>query len=71
MFLLPESIKKIGSKTTKKRWKHLFPHHKTMIVFLDTQVQITPYYVVLSGRNLNFSKILCMSSKPTNLNGLD
>ena len=62
MFLSPESIKKIGSKTTKKRWKHHFPHHKT----IDIQVQITPYYVVLSGRNSN-SKISCMSSIPTNL----
>ena len=59
--------KKIGSKTTKKRWKHHFPHYKTMGVFLDTQVQITPYYVVLSGRNSNSSYILCMSSIPTNL----
>ena len=40
MFLLPEaeSIKMIGLKTTKKRWKHHFPHHKTMGVFLDIQV---------------------------------
>ena len=36
-------------------------------VFLDIQVQITPYYVVLSGRNANSSLILCMSSIPTNL----
>ena len=47
MFLLPESIKKTGSKTTKKRWKHHFPHHMTMGVFLYIQLQITPYYVVL------------------------
>ena len=33
MFLLPESIKKIGSKTTKKSWKHHYPHHETMGVF--------------------------------------
>ena len=66
MFLLPESIKKIGSKTTEKRWKHYFPHHKTMGVFLDIQVQSTPYNVVLSSRNSN-SYILCISSIPTNL----
>ena len=53
MFRLPESIKKIGSKTTKKRWKHHFPYDKTMGVFLDIQVQITQYYVVLYGRNSN------------------
>ena len=51
----PESIKKVGLKTTKKRWKHNFPHYKSIGVFLDTQVQITPYYVVLSGRNSNSS----------------
>ena len=55
MFLLPESIKKIGSKTTKKIWKHQFRHHKTMGVILDIQVQITPYNVVLFGRNSNSS----------------
>ena len=27
MFLLTESIKKTGSKTTKKRWKHHCLHH--------------------------------------------
>ena len=66
MFLLLESIKKTGLKTTKKSWKHYFPHHRKMGIFLDIQVQITPYYVVLSGRNSNSSKILCMSSIPTN-----
>ena len=30
MFILPESIKKIGMKTTKKSWKHHFPHYKSM-----------------------------------------
>ena len=30
MSLLPASIKRIGSKTTKKRWRHRFPHHKSM-----------------------------------------
>ena len=53
MLLLPESIKKIRMKTTKKSWKHHFLHYKSMGVFLDIQVQITPYYVVLSGRNSN------------------
>ena len=34
MCLLSESIKKNGSKTTKKRGKHHFPHNKTMGVIL-------------------------------------
>ena len=31
--LLPESITKIGLKTTKKKWKHHFPHYKSMGVY--------------------------------------
>ena len=34
------------------------------INFSDAQEQITPESVVISGRNLNSSKILCMSSLP-------
>ena len=33
MFLLPASIKKIRSKTTEKRWRHRFPHYKSMGAF--------------------------------------
>ena len=45
MFLLPAIIKKIGSKTTKKSWKHHFPHHKTMGVFLHSNAD----YSILCG----------------------
>ena len=34
------------------------------INFSDMQVQITPGLVVVSGRNLNLFKLLCMSSIP-------
>ena len=34
LFLLHESIKRIQSKTTEKKWKHHFPHYKSMGVFL-------------------------------------
>ena len=34
MLSLPASIKMIGSKTTKKKWRHHFPHYKSMGVFL-------------------------------------
>ena len=30
---LPASIKKIGSKATEKRWRHHFPHYKSMGAF--------------------------------------
>ena len=45
MFLLSESIKKIGSKTTKKRWKQHFPHHKTGRIFRHSSAN----YSILSG----------------------
>ena len=33
MSSLPASIKRIGSKTTEKRWRHPFPHYKSMGAF--------------------------------------
>ena len=33
MSLLLASIKRIGSKTTEKRWRHRFPHYKSMGAF--------------------------------------
>ena len=33
MSLLPASIKRIESKTTEKRWRHHFPHYKSMGAF--------------------------------------
>ena len=57
MFLIPESIKQIGKISASYDYGR---------IFLDIQVQITPYHVALSGRNSNSSKILCMSSIPTN-----
>ena len=33
MSLLPASIKRTGSKTTKKRWRHHFPHYKSIGAF--------------------------------------
>ena len=35
MSSLPASIKRIGSKTTEKRWRHHFPHYKSMGNCLD------------------------------------
>ena len=31
--LIPASIKRIGLKTTEKRWRHHFPHYKSMGAF--------------------------------------
>ena len=33
MSSLPANIKRIGSKTTEKRWRHHFPHYKSMGAF--------------------------------------
>ena len=33
MSSLPSHIKRIGSKTTEKRWRHRFPHYKSMGAF--------------------------------------
>ena len=33
MSSLPASIKRIGSKSTDKRWRHCFPHYKSMGAF--------------------------------------
>ena len=33
MSSLPATIKRIGSKTTEKRWRHHFPHYKSMGAF--------------------------------------
>ena len=33
MSSLPASIKRIGSKATEKRWRHYFPHYKSMGAF--------------------------------------
>ena len=42
MSSLPASIKRIGSKATEKRWRHHFPHYKSMglSVAMDTRVLI-------------------------------
>ena len=44
-----------------------FSHYKYMGIFLDAQGQLTPKSVVRSGRNLNSSEILCMSSLPASI----
>ena len=37
------------------------------IIFSDAQGQITQELVEICGRNLNLSKLLCMSSLPTRM----
>ena len=39
----PASIKRIGSKTTEKRWRHHFPHYKSMETRVVIQSVPKPY----------------------------
>ena len=62
MSSLPASMKKIRSKNIGARvFTTLY------INFLDAQGQITLESVVVSGRNLNSSKLSCMSSLPARM----
>ena len=62
MSSLPASMKKIRSKIEAlKLFTTLY------INFSDPQGQITPESVVVSGRNLNSSKLWCMSSLPARM----
>ena len=42
MFLLPASMKMIGSKTAEKTWRHCFHHYKSLGIFSGAQGQLTP-----------------------------
>ena len=54
---LPDSIKNVGARVFKIFY----------INFSDTKGQITVELVVVSGRNLNLSKLSCMSSLPARM----
>ena len=41
------------------------------VIFSDAQGQISLVFVVVSGRNLNSSKLSCMSSLPTRMRMID
>ena len=63
MFLLPASMKKIRSKMKALEW--------TQQQFSDAQGQITLVLMSVSGRNLNSSKLSCMSSLPARMRMID
>ena len=47
MSLLPASIKRIGSITTEKRWRHRFPDYKSMGTFCcDGNQSFDPIFTV-------------------------
>ena len=65
MFSLPAIMKKIRSKMKALEWSQ----HYTAI--FQTQGQITLVLVSVSGRNLNSSKLSCMSSLPARMRMID
>ena len=66
MSSLPASMKKIRSKLKALQWSQ----HYTAI-FSDAQGQITLVLVSVSVRNLNSSKLSCMSSLPGRMRMID
>ena len=59
--LVTASLKTIRSKTTKKRWRHRFPHYKSMGAFFvclcwgfTSSDLIQPNFSVMSGRSHRF-----------------
>ena len=64
MLSLPESIKRIRSKTAEKNWQHRFSHYKSMEIFSDAKGQLTPQSVVESRRTSNSSGLSSMPLLP-------
>ena len=67
MFSLPARMRMIESKMKELECSQDFSHYKSMGIFLDTQGQLTPQSLVRSGRILNSSKMLWMSSLPASM----
>ena len=55
-------MKKIQLKMKALEWSQDFSHSKSMGIFPDAQGQLTPQSMVGSGRILNFSETLLLSS---------
>ena len=58
MSLLPARMKIIESKMKELEWSQHFPHYKSMGIFPDAQGQLTPQFLVRSGRISNSSEML-------------
>ena len=80
MSLIPARMKKIQLKMKALECSQDFSHYKSFGIFPDTQGQLTLYInfsdaqgqitlvlVVVSGQNLNSSKLSCMSSLPARM----
>ena len=58
MYLLPARIRMIESKMKELECSQDFSHYKSMTIFPDAQWQLTPQFVVRSGRISNLSEML-------------
>ena len=62
MSLLPESIKRIGSKVTEKRWRHNFPHYKS--IRAPDKMRICVFHSNLNVKNsIIFGNVRIMYAK--------
>ena len=76
MSSLPARMMLIKSKIKELECSQDFSHYKSMGTtlysnFSDAQGQITLVLVSVSGRNLNSSKLSCMSSLPARMRMID
>ena len=67
MSSLPASIKRIGSKTTKKRLRH---HNIPIENLIRPQGHVTPKWLIRSSQNSNSSEILWLSWLPASLTNI-
>ena len=67
MSSLPARMRMIDSKMKELEWSQDFSHYKSMGIFQIAQGQLTPQYLVRSGRISNSSEILWMFSLPASM----
>ena len=67
MSSLPARMRTIDSKMKALECSQNFSHYKSMGIFPDAQVQLTPQSLVRSGRISNSSEMLWMFSLPASM----
>ena len=67
MSSLPTRMKLIHTKMKELEWSQDFSHYKSMGIFQDAQVQLTPQSLAESGPNSNSSEKLWLSLLPVSM----
>ena len=67
MSSLPTRMRMIESKMKELECSQDYSHYKSMEIFPDAQVQLTPQSLVRSGRTSNSSEMLWMFSIPASM----